>query len=92
MRALRDCEEVQAKMREFFPETPRLMVAGLKLFFPPEAKRASLIIHAQSGDQKLQTDAAGELFLPLEPALLEENPLLTLSASPAKVQVMYRKS
>jgi hypothetical protein len=92
MRALRDCQEVQARMREFFPESPKLVVAGLKLFFPPGAKAASLIIHAESGDQKLQTDAAGELFLPLEQKLLEENPLITLSTPPAKVQVMYRKS
>jgi hypothetical protein len=92
MRALRDCEEVQAKMREFFPESPKLTVAGLKLFFPPEAKPASLVIHAKSGDRKLQTDAEGELFLPLEQTLLEENPLITLSTAPAKVQVMYRKS
>jgi hypothetical protein len=92
MRALRDCEEVQAKMREFFPESPKLTVAGLKLVFPPEAKPASLVIHAKHGDRKLQTDADGELLLPLEQTLLQENPLITLSAPPAKVQVMYRKS
>lgn len=91
MRALRDCEDVQAKMREFFPGSPKLTVAGLKLVFPREAKPASLVIHARSGSQKLETDAAGELFLPIDPALQAEDPLVTLSSSPARVQVMYRK-
>lgn len=92
MRALRDCEEVQAKMREFFPGSPKLTVAGLKLVFPRQAKPASLVIHSKRGDQKLEADAAGELFLPLEQTLLAEDPLITLSSPPAKVQVMYRKS
>jgi len=92
LRAMRDCEEVQAKMREFFPEAPKMSVAGLKLFFPPATKAATLIIHAKSGEQKLEADAAGELVLLKDAALLEEDPVVTLSAAPAKVQLVSRKS
>jgi hypothetical protein len=92
MRAMLDCEDVQAKMREFFPDSPKLAVAGLKLVFSPEAKAATLIIHAKGGEQKLEADANGELVIPLEADLIAEDPLLTLSSPPAKVQLVSRKA
>lgn len=92
MRATRDCEDVQAKMRQFFPDAPKLVMSGLKLIFSPGTKPAALVIHAKSGDRKLEADAGGELIVPLDESLLEEDPLMTLSAPPAKVQLLSRKS
>jgi hypothetical protein len=91
MRAMRDCEEVQEKMREFFPGSPKLAVAGLRMIFPPEIRTATVIIHAKTGDRKLQTDADGELIVPMDPDLRDEDPLMTLSSIPAKVQLVSRK-
>lgn len=91
MRAARDCEDVQAKLREYFPGWPKLMAAALKLTFAPENKPAAVIIRGKSGERKLEADAAGEVLLPLDPDLLEEDPVLKLSAPLVKVQVLYRK-
>ncbi len=92
MRAIHDCAHVQEKMRQCFPDSPKLTVAGLSLTFPPGANAAALVIHAKSGDRKLEADASGELMVPLDESLLAEDPLMTLSAPPAKVQLLSRKS
>jgi hypothetical protein len=92
MRAMRDCQDAQAKMRECLPDSPKLTVAGLKLIFSREAKSAALLFHTKSGERKLDADSDGELIVPLDQALLQEDPLVTFSVPPAKVQVVSRKS
>jgi hypothetical protein len=92
MRAIHDCAQVQEKMHQCFPDSPKLTVAGLSLTFPPGANTAALVIHSKSGERKLEADASGELMVPLDESLLAEDPLMTLSAPPAKVQLLSRKS
>jgi hypothetical protein len=91
LRAMHDCADAQAKMREFFPDSPKLTVAGLKLIFPAAAKSPVVIIHARNGEQKLEADASGELILPLDDTYLRDDPLVTFSAVPAKVQLVSRQ-
>ena len=92
MQAVRECDDVQEKMRQFFPAAPKLTLAGLKFIFPPPIKAAALIIHAKDGDRKLEADTNGELIVPLDESLLDENPMMTFSVPPAKVQLLSRKS
>jgi len=92
MRAVRDCDTVQEKMRQVFPDSPKLKMAGLKLTFSPPRAGQSVVIHARSSDKKLEADAKGELVLPLDPAWLEEDPLMTLSEEPAKVELISKKA
>jgi hypothetical protein len=92
MGALHDCEEVQAGMRQFFPDTPKWTMAGWKIIFSPEASPGEVVIHTRAGDQKLDADANGELIVPLHDSWLAEDPLMTFSAPPAKVQLLTRKS
>ncbi len=92
MRPVRDCEEVQEQMRSFFPGSPRLTMAGLKLTFPAAQKRAVVLIHARGADRKLEADEHGEVLLPLIPDLLEEDPEISLSELPGAVEIISRKS
>ena len=63
MGPVRDSGEIQEQMRHYFPGTPRLIVSGLKLTFLP-SQQAAVIIHAKSGDRKLNADEHGEVILP----------------------------
>ena len=47
-----------------------------------------MVIHSQRGDRKLEADAKGELTILIEPDLFEENPLVTLSKEPARVELV----
>jgi hypothetical protein len=90
MRAVRECDDVQDKMRQFFPAAPRLTMVGLKLAF--RQPNAAVIIHAKTGDRKLASDAHGELLIPLDEDLLAEDPLMTLTAPSVAVEIVSRKS
>jgi hypothetical protein len=92
MRAVRDCDDVQEAMRQFFPSAPRLTAVGLKLTFRSSAISAAAIIHAKTGDRRLPADTLGELIIPLDGDLLEENPVMTLTQSPIAVEIVTRKS
>jgi hypothetical protein len=88
MQVVRDCADVRERMRQVFPGAPKAKVAGLKLIFSPPGTSATLTIHSQHGDRKLETDAKGELPLLLDPDLFEENPLLLISKEPAVVELI----
>jgi hypothetical protein len=90
MRAVRECDDVQEKMRQFFPAAPRLTMVGLKIAF--RQPDAAVIIHTKSGPRKLPSDALGELLIPLDEDLLAEDPLMTLTATPAAVEIVSRKT
>jgi hypothetical protein len=92
MRAVRDCDDVQKAMRQFFPSAPRLTAVGLRLTFRSSAINASVIIHAKAGDRRLAADTLGELIIPLDGDLLEENPVMTLTESPIAVEILTRNS
>ncbi len=90
MRAVRECDDVQEKMRQFFPTAPRLTMVGLKMAF--RQPDAAVIIHAKSGPRKLPSDALGELIIPLDEDLLAEDPVMTLTVAPAAVEIVSRKT
>jgi hypothetical protein len=90
MRTVRECEDVQEKMRQFFPAAPRLTMVGLKMAF--RQPDAAVIIHAKAGARKLPSDALGELMIPLDEDLVAEDPLMTLTAPPVAVEIVSRKT
>ena len=80
----RDLSELGEQMQAFI----RGSAGGLSWFAPKmngllirfaDDQSARLIIHAASGDMSLQA-TAGELRLPIDPQLSEENPTVSLSA------------
>lgn len=92
MQVVRDCGDVRERMRQVFPSVPKATVSALKLVFSPPEKGGSAVIHSERGDRKLAADAKGELILALDPDLLEENPLVTLSKEPAGVELVTQNS
>jgi hypothetical protein len=90
MRAVRECNDVQDKMRQYFPAAPRLVSVGLRLSF--RQPDAAVIIHAKSGDRKLVSDALGKLLIPVDEDLLDEDPLMTLTAPAATTEIVWRKT
>jgi hypothetical protein len=90
MRAVRECDDVQDKMRQFFPAAPRLTMVGLKMAF--RQPDAAIIIHTKSGPRKLASDALGELIIPLDEDLLAEDPVMTFTATPAAVEIVSRRT
>jgi hypothetical protein len=90
MRAVRECDDVQEAMRQFFPTAPRLTAVGLRLTFRSAAIGAAVIIHAKSGDRRLAADTLGEVIIPLDGDLLAEDPLMTMSESPVAVEIVTR--
>jgi hypothetical protein len=88
MQVVRDCGNVRERMRQVFPDAPKATVSGLKLTFSPPGASASVVIHSQHGDRKLEADAKGEMILGFDPDLFEENPLVTLSKEPASFELV----
>jgi hypothetical protein len=92
MQVVRDCADVRERMRQVFPGAPKAKVAGLKLIFSPPGTSATLTIHSQRGDRKLETDPKGELAMMLDPDLFEENPLVMISKEPAVVELISQET
>jgi hypothetical protein len=92
MRAVRECDDVQEAMRQFFPAAPRLTAVGLRLTFRSSAIGAAAIIHAKTGDLRIAASPLGELIIPLDADLLEEDPVMTLTEAPIAVEIVTRKS
>lgn len=90
MRALHDCDQVQDKMREIFPGSPRLVASGLRVTFPTSPQSASIIIHARDGDRKLRAGQDGRAIIPLDPDLLADDPIMTFSVPPKQVEMIFR--
>jgi hypothetical protein len=91
MRAVRECDEVQESMRQFFPNSPRLTAVGLRLTFRAESFAPAAIIHAKGGDRKLPANILGELIIPIDGDLMEEDPVMTLTESPIAVEIVTKK-
>ena len=91
MRTVRECEEVQESMRQFFPNAPRLTAVGLRLTFRSAAVAPEVIVRAKGGDRKLQANPLRELIIPLDGDLMEEDPVITMAESPIAVEIVTRK-
>jgi hypothetical protein len=91
MRAVRECDDVQEAMRRFFPHAPRLSAAGLRLTFHSSAIVPGAIIHAKDGDRRLFADNLGELIIPIDADLMEEDPVIKLTESPFAVEIVTRR-
>jgi hypothetical protein len=61
---------------------------SLRLTFPAAQARPVVVLHARGGDRKLEADNHGEIILPLEDALLEEDPVVTMSDKPGTVEIV----
>ncbi len=85
MRPLKDVEIIRGEMKKI-PGSPDLQIFGLKLIYPLE-KEASVVVHAKSGDRLFKTDQTHALVIPYEPALLAEDPVVSIPTTPVKVDV-----
>jgi hypothetical protein len=83
MRPLKDLEAIRSQM---IPGISALSIHGLKLIYPRD-KDGTIVIHAKAGDRTFKTDSAHELVIPWEQPLLEEDPPISLSSPPDKVDV-----
>ena len=92
MEPIGESQQVQEKMLQLFPGSPRLVWAGLKFTFPSAQKKAVITIHAKDGDRKLEANETGEIFLPFDPDLMQEDPEVTLSDFPGIVEIVSHKS
>jgi hypothetical protein len=92
MGPVRDSEQIQRQMREFFPGSPRLTVTGLKMTFLPDGKNSSAVLHTKGGDRTLKANDQHEVILPLSPDLMDENPEITLSSIPESVAIVSHKT
>jgi hypothetical protein len=91
MQVVRDCGEVRQRMRQILPTAPKGAVAGLRLTFSPPGNGASVVIHSERADKKLEAGATGTITMMIDPALLDEDPLVTLSKEPASVELVTQK-
>jgi hypothetical protein len=87
MQVVRDSGEVRQRMRQVLPTAPKAPISGLRLMFSSGAN-ASLVIHSERGDKKMGTDARGGITMEIDPALLDEDPLVTFSQEPASVDLV----
>ena len=85
MRPLKALEVIRGEMQKI-PGSPELKIFGLTLIYPPE-KEAVVVVHAKSGDRVFKTDPAHRLVIPYEPALLEEDPVVSIPVPPERVDV-----
>lgn len=91
MRGVKDLPAVQAEMARAFPGAPTPEVVGMKLHFPAGSDPA-VVLKTKNGEKTLKPDSNRTLTVPLEPALLEENPEVWLKALPEKAEVDYKKT
>jgi len=87
MMPVKDCEYVEERMREVLPSTSKINITGLKIIFSPDVANAYAVVHAKSGDRKMQANAANEVMIPLDKPLLDEDPEVTFSAPPDKQEL-----
>jgi hypothetical protein len=92
MRAVRECDEVQESMRQYFPNAPRLTAAGLRLTFRASAIAPAAVLHTKEGDKRLPANILGELIIPLISEWVEDDPIMTLTEAPIAVEIVTRKS
>ncbi len=92
MQPVKDCEAVQGKMREVFPGAPKLKMVGLKMIYDTIKNNPQVDIAAKKGGQKFKSNDDGEIMVPLDVALLEEDPSVSIPQLPAKVEIVSGKS
>jgi len=85
MRPLKDLEVIRNEMRKI-PGSPDLEIYGLKMIYAPD-KEASVVIHASGGERVLKTDETHSLVVPYDPALLAEDPFVSIPIPPLRVDV-----
>jgi hypothetical protein len=85
MRPLRAVEMIRDEMAKI-PGTPPLTILGLKMVYLKQ-KEAAIVVHARSGDRKFNTDESHTLVVPLEEALLSEDPVVSIPVPPERIVV-----
>jgi hypothetical protein len=84
MRPLKDLEVIRSQM---VPGLASPTNQALRLKYAKD-KEGIVVIHAKSGDKVYKTDAAHTVAIPWEPALLEEDPEISIPIPPEKVDVV----
>jgi hypothetical protein len=91
LRVVRECDDVQKSMRQFFPNAARLTAVGLRLTFRSSAIAPAVVLHTKGGDRRLPADVLGQLVIPLDSDLIDEDPVMTMTESPIAVEVAMHK-
>ena len=91
MRAVANLPAVQAEMARVFPGAPTPPVLGMKLVFPADSD-AVVVLRTKNGERILKPGLNHAITIPLEQALLEENPEVWLKVLPEKAEVDYKNS
>lgn len=91
MKSLIEIDPIQAEMGKAFPNSPRLAIQGLNLYFL-KSEDCKVVIRSKNGDQTLKPDPLGLVFVPLNKALLEENPEVWMPILPLKVGAAFKKT
>jgi hypothetical protein len=86
---MRPLQEVQAVGSDITRGASKLTILGLKLIFSKE-KQATVVIRAKQGDRVFKTDPNHALVIPLEAALLDEDPEIGLPDAPERIEVATR--
>jgi hypothetical protein len=85
MRPLRAVEVIRDEMAKI-PGTPPLTILGLKMLYLKQ-KEAAVVVRAKGGDRVFKTDATHALVVPLENALLAEDPVVSIPIPPERILV-----
>jgi hypothetical protein len=86
---MRPLQDVQSFGSEIARSGSKLTVLGLKLMFTKE-KETTIVIRAKQGDRVFKTGPNHALVIPLEAALLEENPEVGMPDAPERIEVATR--
>jgi len=93
MHPVRECDELKEQVRRIFPGLAKeVMASGLKLVFPAQPAKALVVIHSRAGDRKLTANEKNEIILPLAADLMEEDPFVSLSGIPDKMEIASHKT
>lgn len=90
MKQVTELDPIQAEMSRAFPNTPRLAASGLNFFFP-QKEESKIVIFTKNGEQTLKPNAQGLVVVPLDPALMKENPEVWMPVLPERVGVAFQK-
>jgi hypothetical protein len=79
--------EVQSIAQEMAQGGSKLSIRGLKLVFAKD-KETTVVIHSKHGDRVFKTSLNHSLIVPMEKALMDEDPQIVLPAEPERSEVV----
>lgn len=91
MLGVKDFPILQAELAKEFPGFPAKAVEGLSLVFP-KGSVAEVSLKLAAGEKVLKPSADNTVVVPLDAALVKENPQVRLSSTPEAGHIQYKTS